>query len=53
MCEIVKQTGEVSELVDERDLGSRAERRGGSSPSFPTIKSALSLRAISTELARG
>ena len=28
--------GEVSELVDELDLGSSAERRVGSSPSFPT-----------------
>ena len=29
-------SGEVSELVDEPDLGSGAERRVGSSPSFPT-----------------
>ena len=28
--------GEVSELVDEHDLGSCAERRPGSSPGFPT-----------------
>jgi hypothetical protein len=28
--------GEVSELADEHDLGSCAERRGGSSPPFPT-----------------
>ena len=28
--------GEVSELVDEHDLGSCAERHGGSSPPFPT-----------------
>ena len=28
--------GEVSELADERDLGSRAERRGSSSLPFPT-----------------
>ena len=28
--------GEVSELVDEHDLGSCAERRGGSNPPFPT-----------------
>jgi hypothetical protein len=28
--------GEVSELADERDLGSRASRRGGSNPPFPT-----------------
>ena len=27
----------MSELVDEPDLGSGAERRVGSSPSFPTI----------------
>lgn len=26
----------MSELADERDLGSRAERRAGSSPAFPT-----------------
>ena len=31
-----RSLGEVSELVDERDLGSRAERRPGSSPGFPT-----------------
>lgn len=30
------ESGEVSEPVDERDLGSRAERRGGSNPPFPT-----------------
>ena len=29
--------GEVSELADEHDLGSCAERRGGSNPPFPTI----------------
>ena len=29
--------GGVSELADEHDLGSCAERRGGSSPPFPTI----------------
>ena len=29
--------GEVSELADEHDLGSCAERHGGSSPPFPTI----------------
>jgi transcriptional regulator with XRE-family HTH domain len=28
--------GEVSELADEHDLGSCAERLGGSSPPFPT-----------------
>ena len=28
--------GEVLELADRRDLGSRAARREGSSPSFPT-----------------
>ncbi len=32
--------GEVSELVDEHDLGSCAERRPGSSPGFPTNKPA-------------
>ncbi len=30
-------SGGVSELADEHDLGSCAERRGGSSPPFPTI----------------
>ncbi len=29
--------GEVPELADGRGLGPRAERRGGSSPPFPTI----------------
>ena len=29
-------SGEVSELVDEHDLGSCAARRRGSSPRFPT-----------------
>ena len=33
-----RMTGEVSELVDEHDLGSCAARRVGSSPSFPRIK---------------
>ena len=33
--------GEVSELVDEHDLGSCAERRPGSSPGFPTIRPEL------------
>ena len=28
--------GEVSELADERDLGSRGATRAGSSPAFPT-----------------
>ena len=28
--------GEVLELADRRDLESRAERREGSNPSFPT-----------------
>ena len=32
--------GEVSELVDEHDLGSCAERRPGSSPGFPTNRPA-------------
>ena len=30
-------SGGVSELADEHDLGSCAERRRGSSPLFPTI----------------
>ena len=29
--------GEVLELADRRDLGSRAARREGSNPSFPTV----------------
>ena len=29
-------SGEVSELVDEQDLGSCAARRAGSTPAFPT-----------------
>ena len=33
--------GEVSELADEHDLGSCAERRGGSNPPFPTTNLAL------------
>ena len=32
--------GEVSELVDEHDLGSCAARRPGSSPGFPTNRPA-------------
>ena len=28
--------GEVSELADERDLGSRGATRAGSNPAFPT-----------------
>ncbi len=32
-----RSAGEVLELADRRDLGSRAERREGSSPSFPTF----------------
>ena len=31
------ERGEVSELADEHDLGSCAEKRGGSSPPFPTL----------------
>ena len=34
--DLVPIIGEVSELVDEHDLGSCAERRPGSSPGFPT-----------------
>jgi hypothetical protein len=33
--------GEVLELADRRDLGSRAARREGSSPSFPTNKNTV------------
>ena len=33
------ERGGVSELADEHDLGSCAERHGGSSPPFPTIVS--------------
>ena len=44
--------GEVSELVDERDLGSRAPGRGGSSPPFPTNERADSrLSSFSQPLA--
>ena len=32
------QFGEVSELADERDLGSRGVTRAGSSPAFPTSR---------------
>jgi hypothetical protein len=32
---IILYPGEVLELADRRDLGSRAARREGSSPSFP------------------
>ncbi len=35
---LAPNVGEVSELVDEHDLGSCAERRPGSSPGFPTNK---------------
>ncbi len=35
--------GEVLELADRRDLGSRAERREGSTPSFPIIIVSISL----------
>lgn len=38
--------GEVSELADERDLGSRAERRRGSSPLFPTVGATLPGRRL-------
>ena len=34
---IIFLPGEVLELADRHDLGSCAERREGSSPSFPTI----------------
>ena len=37
-CIMCFPTGEVSELADEHDLGSCAERRGGSSPPFPTTR---------------
>ena len=39
-------TGDVSELADEHDLGSCAERREGSIPSVPIYN--LSLRAETT-----
>jgi hypothetical protein len=35
-CVPIIAQGGVSELADERDLGSRAEKRAGSSPAFPT-----------------
>ena len=34
---IIDSPGEVLELADRRDLGSRAVRREGSTPSFPTL----------------
>ena len=39
--DLVPIIGEVSELVDEHDLGSCAERRPGSSPGFPTTRPEL------------
>ena len=39
-------TGEVLELADRRDLGSRAARREGSTPSFPTV---ISLNRITKQ----
>jgi hypothetical protein len=42
--------GEVSELVDEHDLGSCAERRPGSSPGFPTISTRLKMRVAQKHL---
>lgn len=35
---IIHARGEVLELADRHDLGSCAETREGSSPSFPTSK---------------
>ena len=32
----MQSTGDVVELADTLDLGSSAERRGGSTPSIPT-----------------
>ena len=34
--DIISPSGEVLELADRRDLGSRAHGREGSNPSFPT-----------------
>jgi hypothetical protein len=34
--DIISASGEVLELADRRDLGSRAHGREGSNPSFPT-----------------
>ena len=41
-----RRLGEVSELVDEHDLGSCAERRPGSSPGFPTKNKHIKLDYI-------
>src|SRR4030042_5652978 len=38
--------GEVLELADRRDLGSRAARREGSNPSFPTAAKQAALRLL-------
>ena len=40
--------GGVSELVDEHDLGSCAERRGSSSLPFPTKPYGYSIRPLNT-----
>ena len=38
--------GGVSELADEHDLGSCAERLGGSSPPFPTTMNSIRRRLL-------
>ena len=39
-------SGGVSELADEHDLGSCAERRGGSSPPFPTTMNSIKRKLL-------
>ena len=46
---IISFPGELLELADRRDLGSRAERREGSSPSFPMIITPFSLEGVTYE----
>ena len=40
---IILQVGEVLELADRRDLGSRALGRVGSNPTFPTMGCSLGM----------
>ncbi len=40
---IILQVGEVLELADRRDLGSRALGRVGSNPTFPTVDCSFGL----------
>jgi hypothetical protein len=47
-----RRPGEVSELADERDLGSRGTTRAGSNPAFPTFRQALGLPKVVNKEAR-